>query len=82
MIAENPELEGVEIVVPPDALFADDGARGGMVGIAPVDPNRLPGTLPDDLEFPLVITVQTDGATNFDRPVPVKFPQPAGSDQR
>lgn len=69
-----PDLEGVELRVPPDALFADDGTRGGMVGIAPVDPERLPGQLPPDLNLPLVITVQTDGATNFDRPVPVCFP--------
>ena len=45
-----------------------------MVGIAPVDPDRLPGELPEGLQFPIVITVQTDGATNFDKPVPVCFP--------
>lgn len=69
-----PEFAGAEIRVPPDALFADDGARGGMVGIAPVAPDRLPGPLPPGLELPMVITVQTDGATNFDTPVPVTFP--------
>ncbi len=74
VLAEQPELEGVSITVPPDSLYADDGTRGGMVGIAPVDPDRLPGTLPEDLNLPLVITVQTDGATNFDEPVPVCFP--------
>ena len=45
-----------------------------MVGIAPVPPDRLPSRLPDRLSFPLVITVQTDGGQNFDRPVPVQFP--------
>ena len=69
-----PELEGVRVTVPPDSLFRDDGARGGMVGIAPVPPDRLPGPLPPGLAFPLVITVQTDGATNFDEPAPVCFP--------
>ncbi|MGJ8697320.1 MAG: Ig-like domain-containing protein [Verrucomicrobiaceae bacterium] len=74
VLEDFPEFSGVKVVVPADALFADDGTRGGMVGIAPVPPDRLPGTLPQGLDLPLVITVQTDGATNFDRPVPVSFP--------
>jgi len=74
ILDQFPEFEGTLITVPPDSLFADDGTRGGMVGIAPVPPDRLPGTLPADLKFPLVITVQTDGATNFDIPVPICFP--------
>ncbi|MBE7499890.1 MAG: Ig-like domain-containing protein [Verrucomicrobiales bacterium] len=69
-----PELEGVEIRVPPNALFADDGTRGGRVGLAPVPPDRLPEPLPPGLNLPLVITIQTDGPMNFDRPVPVRFP--------
>ncbi|MCB0089967.1 MAG: Ig-like domain-containing protein, partial [Caldilineaceae bacterium] len=74
VLAERPEFADVAIKVPPDSLFANDGARGGQVGIAPVPPDRLPGTLPPFLNFPLVITVQTDGATNFDTPAPVCFP--------
>ena len=67
-------LPGVELKVPPNSLFADDGTRGGSVVMAPVAPDRLPEPLPPGLNFPQVITIQTDGATNFDRPVPVKFP--------
>lgn len=74
VVDQRPELAEVELIVPADSLFANDGARGGSVGVAPVDPDRLPGQLPDGLEFPVVITVQTDGATNFDEPVPVCFP--------
>jgi uncharacterized repeat protein (TIGR01451 family) len=74
VLAQFPEFEGTMVMVPADSLYADDGTRGGMVGIAPVPPDRLPGQLPPGLEFPLVITVQTDGATNFDRPVPACFP--------
>lgn len=70
----NPELAGVSITVPPNALLSENGARGGQVGIAPVSPDRLPEPLPPGLDFPLVITVQTDGPANFDRPVPVRFP--------
>jgi RHS repeat-associated protein len=72
--AEFPEFAEVTLRVPPDSLFSDSGDRGGMVGIAPVPPDRLPGALPEGLTFPFVITVQTDGATNFDEPVPVCFP--------
>jgi len=74
VLAANPELAGVEVRVPPNALFSDSGARGGRVGIAPVPPDRIPSPLPPGLDFPLVITIQTDGPQNFDRPVPVRFP--------
>jgi hypothetical protein len=74
VLATNPSLAGVEVEVPANALFSDSGVRGGRVGIAPVAPDRLPEPLPPGLNFPLVITVQTDGASNFDRPVPVRFP--------
>lgn len=74
VLARQPELAGVTITVPANALFADDGTRGGRVGIAPVPPDRLPEPLPAGLQLPLVITIQTDGALNFDLPVPVRFP--------
>ena len=73
-LTEHPELAGVEIAIPPNALFADNGTRGGRVGLAPVPPDRLPEPLPPGLNLPLVITIQTDGPMNFDRPVPVRFP--------
>jgi hypothetical protein len=74
VLAQNPQLAGVSLTVPPNALYSDSGVRGGRVGIAPVPPDRLPEPLPDDLRFPLVITIQTDGAQNFSSPVPVRFP--------
>ncbi len=74
VLTKHPELAGVEITVPANSLFSDNGNRGGRVGIAPVPPDRLPSPLPPGLEFPLVITIQTDGPSNFDRPVPVRFP--------
>ena len=74
VISNNPALDGVAITVQANSLFSDDGTRGGRVGIAPVAPDRLPEPLPPSLNFPLVITIQTDGPRNFDRPVPVRFP--------
>ncbi len=91
VIGTHPTFAQVSITVPANALFSDDGRRGGKVGIAPVPPDRLPGPLPPGLEMPLVITVQTDGGLNFDRPAPICFPNvpdpvlgtplPAGSQQ-
>ncbi|MBN8247518.1 MAG: Ig-like domain-containing protein [Verrucomicrobia bacterium] len=74
VLAARPELAGLQITVPANALVADDGARGGRVGLAPVPRDRLPSPLPPGLEPPLVVTVQSDGASNFDAPVPVRFP--------
>lgn len=74
VLTEFPQLAGTELEVPANSLFGNDGTRGGRVGIAPVPANRLPEPLPMGLNLPLVITIQTDGATNFDRPVPVRFP--------
>ena len=73
-LQQHPELDGVSITVPANALLAENGTRGGRVGIAPVPADRLPGPLPAGVFLPLVITVQTDGPSNFDRPVPVMFP--------
>ncbi|MGE3165387.1 MAG: PKD domain-containing protein [Planctomycetota bacterium] len=74
VVALFPELDGVCITVPAGSLYADDGTPGGMVGISPVNPDRLPGPLPPGLEFALVITVQTNGPTNFNVPAPICFP--------
>ena len=70
----NPALAGVAIVVPANSLLAENGARGGRVGIAPVASDRLPEPLPPGLKHTLDISIQTDGPQNFDRPVPVRFP--------
>ena len=80
--SDDPEqraaLSSIELVVPANTLYFEDGTRGGRLGIAPVAPQRLPGELPPGLEFPIVVTVQTDGATNFDDPVPICFPNLEG----
>jgi hypothetical protein len=74
VIAGNPALAGVRVEVPPNALYADSGVRGGQIGIAPVSPDRLPESLPPGLNPPIVFTIQSDGPMNFDRPVAVWFP--------
>ena len=67
-------LAATSITIPPGSLQSDDGTTGGSVGMAPVAPDRLPEPLPESLKMPLVITIQTDGPSNFDIPVPARFP--------
>ncbi|MCI0633851.1 MAG: DUF6531 domain-containing protein, partial [Actinobacteria bacterium] len=66
--------EEICVTVPAGALFGEGGATSGSVGIGSVDPSRLPGQPPAGLDFARVITVQTDGGTNFEEPVAVCFP--------
>lgn len=80
VLAENPDLADVKIVVPPNSLFDNDGKRGGKVGISMVEPARLPEPLPDGLDHVLDISVQTDGPQNFDVPVPACFPNVPNAD--
>jgi hypothetical protein len=74
LVANDPAYAGIEITIPPNALYGDNGTRGGKIGMAPVPPDRLPEPLPEGLHPALVITVQTDGPMNFGEPVAVKFP--------
>lgn len=74
VLDEFPEFAEARLNIRANSLFADDGTRGGRVGLAPVPPDRLPEPLPPGLEFPLVITVQTDGPTNFSSPASLCFP--------
>ncbi len=74
VVAANPAYAGVEVRVPPNSLYSNGGERGGRVGLSPVASDRLPEPLPPGIEHLLDITVQSDGAENFDQPVPVRFP--------
>jgi len=77
VLATYPDFASCSITVPAGALFHNDGSPGLQAGIAPVPPDRLPGPLPEQLDMGVVITVQTDGAENFDAPAPVVFPNVA-----
>ena len=73
-VTANPKFDGVAITLPPDSLLDPGNIGTGMVGIARVDPDRLPGQLPAGLGIQDVITIQTDGAENFDGTVSACFP--------
>ncbi|MCA9051078.1 MAG: hypothetical protein KDA89_20220, partial [Planctomycetaceae bacterium] len=46
--------------------------------VIPVSPDRLPGPLPPTLNPSLVVSVQAPGASNFDVPAPITFPNLEG----
>ena len=75
----------VKVTFPAGSAQDDQGNPATQAMIVPVDPNRLPAPLPPNLDPKLVISIQagnengfnreTDsGATNFDVPAPVQFP--------
>lgn len=74
IVAANPAWAGVSVTIPTNALFSDNGTRGGRVGLAPVPADRLPERLPAGIVHALDISIQTDGPQNVDRPLPVRFP--------
>jgi hypothetical protein len=74
VIAANPAWAGVSVTIPTNALYSDNGTRGGRVGLAPVPADRLPERLPPGIVHALDISIQTDGPQNVDRPLPVRFP--------
>lgn len=65
------------ITVPPNSLRFDDGTPGRALGMFPVDSTRLPAPLGGGVVHAFDITIQTDGATNFELPAPICFPNVA-----
>jgi len=75
--------ELVEVTIPAGSAQDDEGNVATQATIIPVDPDRLPGPLPPGVAPQLVISIQAGGeegfsqaggATNFDVPAPVTFP--------
>jgi RHS repeat-associated protein len=78
-VAEQfPDLADIRITVPANSLYNESGQRGGFVGIAPVDPDRIPSPLPPGLDLDVVVTVQSAGGSDFDAPVGICFPNTEG----
>ena len=64
----------VEVTYPASSAIDEQGNVATQAIILPVPPNRIPAPLPPNLNPKLVISVQAMGATNFDVPAPVTFP--------
>ena len=68
----------VQVVFPAHSAVDESGTPATQGIIIPVPPDRLPGPLPSNLSPRLVISIQTPGATTFDVPAPVMFPNLEG----
>jgi hypothetical protein len=66
------------VTIAPAGATDDDGNAATEALIIPVPPDRLPGPLPPGVDPSLVISIQPLGATNFDPPAPVVFPNLEG----
>lgn len=62
------------VEIAPNSATDDKGNVSTEAAIIPVPPDRIPEPLPQGLEMPVVISIQTFGATRFDVPAPVIFP--------
>jgi len=60
------EWELLQVVIPPNSIFYDDGSPATEVTIIPLAPDRIPGPIPKGLNPSIVFTVDANGATNVD----------------
>lgn len=70
--------EGMGLSVPPGSAIDDQGNPVSRAAIIPVPPDRIPAPLPSNLTPSLVVSIQAPGATSFDVPAPVTFPNTDG----
>jgi len=75
--------ELTQVTFPAGSAQDEEGNAATQATIIPVDPERLPAPLPPNIDPQLVISIQAGGdagfsqaggATNFDVPAPVTFP--------
>jgi hypothetical protein len=74
-----PEVwERLQVGLAPGSAVDQFGNAATQAVIIPVAPDRIPGPLPPMVNPQLVISIQTLGATNFDVPATISFPNLEG----
>ena len=68
----------LEVTFPAGSAQDEEGNVATTATIIPVNPERLPSPLPPYLNPRLVVSIQANGATNFDVPAPITFPDLEG----
>ncbi|MCA9048818.1 MAG: Ig-like domain-containing protein, partial [Planctomycetaceae bacterium] len=68
----------MQVSFSPGSAIDDQGNPSTAAAIIPVPPERIPGPLPPNLNPQLVVSIQASGATSFDVPAPVTFPNLEG----
>lgn len=78
-VANNVQLPGWRLEVPPNTVERRDGTLAGRLSITPVPANRLPAPLPPGVDPGIVITIQAEGGADvFRQPVPLTAPNLEG----
>ena len=62
------------LMINPGAAIDDAGTPATTAAIIPVEPDRIPAPLPSFLDPELVVSIQAPGATSFDVPPVITFP--------
>ena len=68
----------LQVTFPAGSAQDEAGNVAQNAAVIPVNPGRLPAPLPPHFNPKLVISIQAEGATNFDVPAPVTFPNLEG----
>ncbi|MGD1937410.1 MAG: Ig-like domain-containing protein [Cyanophyceae cyanobacterium] len=63
-----------QLTLAPGSAVDRQGNPVTQAAIVPVEPSRLPAPLPPNLNPQLVISIQVPGASRFDIPAPIQFP--------
>ena len=71
-------LDRMTVTIPPGSAVDRAGNAATQATVIPVPPDRLPAPLPPNVDPMLVVSIQAIGATNFDVPAPVTFPNLEG----
>ena len=74
-----PELDAstwdlLSVKFPPGSAVDRTGTAATQASIIPVPPDRTPSPVPGGMDPPLVISIQAPGATQFNVPAPITFP--------
>lgn len=68
----------MQVTIAPNAAVDEEGNVATQGTVIPVPSERLPAPLPPTVDPRLVVSIQANGATNFDVPAPVSFPNLEG----
>ncbi|MCB9872746.1 MAG: Ig-like domain-containing protein [Planctomycetaceae bacterium] len=70
--------ELLQVEIPPDSLYFDDGSPATQVRIFPLAADRIPGPLPPGFNPLMVWSVEAGGAQYFDVPAKITYPNVDG----
>ncbi|MCA9219447.1 MAG: Ig-like domain-containing protein, partial [Planctomycetales bacterium] len=71
-------FDAMRVTIPAGSAVDEQGNVATSAAVIPLPPDRIPAPLPPNLNPALVVSIQALGATNFDVPAAVTFPNLEG----